>query len=357
MRIENNFPWYSNITTSSKKNKNMKPLIKKTISLFFITVSLICLNTFCYSQDADVKSDKNKDKVTIETIKPVCPDLAQDKKPRLTVANFKLTAPNAPRDQFGDNLATMLTNALQHVQCYRVLERLANMGDVQDELKFQNSGDVNKKTAVAKGNMMGANVIVQGEVTEFEQSANGMGVGIVKKKSYHAKVGIIIRMIDPETREVLAIESFNVEKKIGGGFQVGVTLPGNIPVNAMSTAFSNPAVQDATEDCIIKATQYIASQKDKVKLPENSVPDGASQYTLTVKNIDYSKLSTVASAIEKIPGVNNVNSDDFNENTANIIVTQTIKLKELIDKVMAANTGVKLSVTGMSKDGATLTVK
>jgi curli biogenesis system outer membrane secretion channel CsgG len=324
---------------------------------FLLIAPLLCLNTFCFAQAGDIQSDKNKDKVTIETIKPVCPDLPQDKKPRLTVANFKLTAPNAPKDQFGDNLATMLTNALQHVQCYRVLERLANMGDVQDELNFQKTPDVNKKTAVAKGNMMGANVIVQGEVTEFEQKAEGLGVTIVKKKSYYAKVGIIIRMIDPETREVIAIESFNVEKKIGGGFQVGVTLPGNIPVNAMSTAFANPAVQDATEDCIIKATQYIAGQKDKVNMPENSVPDGASQYTLTVKNIDYSKLSSLASAIEKIQGVSNVNSDDFNDNTANIIVTQTIKIKELVDKIMTANTGVKLSVTGMSKDGATLAAK
>lgn len=335
----------------------MKSIITKTANSFFIGTSLLLLNVFCFAQDGEIKSDKNKDQVTIETIKPVCPDLAQDKKPRLTVANFKLTAPNAPKDQFGDNLATMLTNALQHVQCYRVLERLANMGDIQDELKFQNSGDVNKKTAVAKGNMMGANVIVQGEVTEFEQSAGGIGVSIVKKKSYHAKVGIIIRMIDPETREVLAIESFDVEKKTGGSFQVGVTLPGNIPVNAMSTAFSNPAVQDATEDCIIQATQYIASQKDKIKMPENSAPDGASTYTITLKNIQYDQLSKVASAMEKIQGVSSVNSDDFDSNTANVVVVQTIKLKDLIDKLMAANTGVKLSVSGMSKDGATLTIK
>jgi curli biogenesis system outer membrane secretion channel CsgG len=332
---------------------------KYTKLKLIVTAILITNSSLLFAQDKNIKADKNKDKVTIEDIQPVCPDLAQNKKPRLTVANFKLTAPNAPKDQFGDNLATMLTNALQNVQCYRVLERLANMSDVQDELNYQqNSGNVSKKSTVAKGNMMGANVIVQGEVTEFEQSSGGVGVAIVKTKSYHAKVGVIIRMIDPETREVIVIKSFNVEKKTGGGVQVGVNLPyGAGSLNAMSTAFQNPAVQDAVEDCIIQATEYIASQKDKINMPESDIPDGASQYTLTFKNIDYSQLSTVASAIEKIQGVSNVNSDDFNDNTANVVVTQTIKLKEVVDKIMAAKTGVKLSVSGMAKDGATFTVK
>ena len=125
----------------------------------------------------------------------------------------------------------------------------------------------------------------------------------------------------------------------------------------MSTAFANPAVQDATEDCIIQAVQYIASQKDQINLPENSVPDGASQYTLTFKNIGYDQLGKVASVIEKMQGVRNVNSDDFSDNVANVVVTQTIKLKDVVDKLMAINTGVKLSVSGMAKDGATFTVK
>jgi len=87
------------------------------------------------------------------------------------------------------------------------------------------------------------------------------------------------------------------------------------------------------------------------------VPDGASTYTVTIKNIEYGKLSAVASAMQKISGVSSVNSDDYSDNTANIVVVQTIKLKDLIDKLLAANTGVKLSVTGMNKDGATLTAK
>ncbi|MGN6351961.1 MAG: CsgG/HfaB family protein, partial [Parafilimonas sp.] len=90
------------------------------ITLLF-AAAFLYINTESFAQSP--KADKNKDKVTIEDIKPICTDLPKEKKPRVTVANFKLTAPNAPRDQFGENLATMLTNALQKVQCFRVLER------------------------------------------------------------------------------------------------------------------------------------------------------------------------------------------------------------------------------------------
>lgn len=327
------------------------------INLFAVLLFIFFSNdTLLFAQNT--KKDTNKNKVTIEDIQPVCTDISKEKKPRVTVANFKLTAPNAPKDQFGDNLATMLTNALQKVQCFRVLERLANMGDVQAELDYQKHGGTSKKSQVPKGNMMGANVIVQGEVTEFEQTASGVGAAIVKTKTYKAKVGIIIRLVDPETREVIATESFNVEKKTASGVQVGVTLPYGLgSINAMSSAFQNPAVQDATEDCIIKATQYIAGEKDKIDMPENAVPDGANQYTLTFKNIDYAQLGKLTAAIEKISGVNDVNSDDFNDNTANVLVTQTIKLKEVVDKLIASNSGVQLSVSGMAKEGATFTVK
>ncbi len=325
-----------------------------------ILIAVIVTNSLSLcAQDKDIKADKNKDKVTIEDIKPVCPDLAQDKKPRLTVANFKLTAPNAPKDQFGDNLATMLTNALQNVQCYRVLERLANMSDVQDELNYQqNSGNTSSKSKVAKGKMLGANVIVQGEVTEFEQSSGAVGVTLLHKNSYHSKVGIIIRMVDPETREDIVIKSFNVEKKTGGGLSVGLGAPGSFgSISAMSTVFSNPAVQDAVEDCIIQAAEYIASMKDKVSMPANSVPDGASQYTLTFNNIDYNTLNAVTAALQKTQGVSDVNSDDFSDNVANVVVTQTTKLKQTIDALMASGVASKLSVSGMSKDGASFKVK
>lgn len=331
--------------------------MKKTTKLTAILFGIFALTcTVTWAQD-EPKKDKTKEKVTIEEIKPVCEGLAQDKKPRLTVANFKLTAPNAPKDQYGDNLATMLTNALQKVQCYRVLERVANMQDVDKEIEYQEK-NATKKSTVKRGKQMGANVIVQGEITEFEQSESGAGFAIVKTKNYKAKVGLIIRLVDPETREVIATESFNVEKKTGGGLKVGVPVPYLGDLNLMSTAFKNPAVQDATENCIVKAVQYIAGQKDKVNMPANGVADGATQYTFAFKNIDYDQYSNAVAALGKIQGVSNVEGDDFEDGTGNItFATQTVALKEVVAKLIMNPTCTKLSVSGMSKDGATFTKK
>ncbi|HRH48399.1 MAG TPA: CsgG/HfaB family protein [Panacibacter sp.] len=331
-----------------QNNKKVKAFLFLAIQAFISSIALA---------QQDIKADKNKDKVTIENIKQQCSNLAMEKRPRITVARFNLTAPNAPKDQFGDNLATMLTNSLQEVQCYRVLERLSNSNDLTDEINFQQSDNADKSKAAQKGKMLGANVIVQGEITEFQQSEKSMGLTVLKKTTYTSKVGIIIKMVNPETREVLVSKSLNVEKKVGGGVKVGVTLPIVGDINAASSAFKNPAVQDAVEDCIIQAVEFISSQRDKVPMPVNEIPDNASKVTVKVKNIEYGQLSELASALEKIPGVISVNSDDFTDNTANIIIIQSIKLKDLIDKIMLANTGLKLSVEGVSKDMATFIIK
>jgi len=64
----------------------MKTHLKKL--RFVLSVILIINSTLLFAQD--VKSDRNNDKVTIENIQPVCPDLPKEKKPGVTVANFKL---------------------------------------------------------------------------------------------------------------------------------------------------------------------------------------------------------------------------------------------------------------------------
>jgi hypothetical protein len=66
------------------------------------TGAIIIPGWFVVAQDA--KKEENND-VTIEEIPPVYPNLSKGKKPGAAVADFRL---NAPKDQFGDNLATGL---------------------------------------------------------------------------------------------------------------------------------------------------------------------------------------------------------------------------------------------------------
>jgi hypothetical protein len=78
---------------------------------------------------------------------------------------------------------------------------------------------------------------------------------------------------------------------------------------------------------------------------------------IVVKNISYGQLSSVASAIQKINGVTSVNSDDFSNNTATLLVIDNMKIKELIDKILQCKSGFNFNVESISANAATLSVK
>ncbi len=319
---------------------------------FFILASFLYFQA--HAQKTVTKADK--DKLAFDSVKVMCPDIPREKRPRLTVARFSVTAPNAPQDQFGDNLATMLSNALQGVNCYRILERLKDSSDMLDEQKFQSSGNVGKG-AVKKNKMLGANVIVTGEVITYEESSKNLGVALVHTTKSTAKIEINIKLVDPETRDVIDQHTFSAEKKINGGMNVGTYIPYIGGINAMSSAMKNPAVQGAVQDAINAAVYYISNERDKIPMPESNLAEGATESNIIVQNIQYEKVSQLASAIEKIPGVSSVNSDQFDGSTATLVVDHKLKMKDLIAKIMQSNTGVRLGVQTVTTDGATLAVK
>ena len=72
-----------------------------------------------------------------DTVIIICPDIPRENRPRVTVPRFNMTAPNGPRDQIGDNLATMLTNALQQVNCYNVIASIKDSADLLNAQSFQ----------------------------------------------------------------------------------------------------------------------------------------------------------------------------------------------------------------------------
>src|ERR1700733_3465197 len=118
---------------------------------------LFCQYAHCLAQKEKIKND---------SVKAVCPDIPREKRPRVTVPRFNMTAPNAPRDQFGDNLATMLTNALQQVNCYNVLASLKDSSDLLDAQSFQEQHG-SKTHRIKKNNFSNPNVIVVGEVIKY----------------------------------------------------------------------------------------------------------------------------------------------------------------------------------------------
>ncbi len=283
---------------------------------------------------------------TFETIKAQCQNLPADKRVRLTVARFSVTTNNAPTE-FGGNLATMLTNALQAVNCYTVLESLINKTDMNDEIDYGEGGYAKKSTAAKKGKQLSAQVIVTGEVTEFSSKNNGVRVGIIKVGSNKAKIGFILKVINPETRVVLYSQSINTEAKTGGATEFGA-----FGINVVSAISSDPAVANACEQGIIKAVEFLASKKDSLNLSEvvNSANDvnaiNETEVTLTEANFNsFNAFATLLASVSTYKSVEKT----LKSGTATYTVSHTGTADKLLEE-LNKKIGAKYEVTGF-EDG------
>src|SRR5690349_10703570 len=99
-------------------------------------------------------------KVNIEDIKKQCTGLPFDKRVNLSVSSFKVATLSNP-GQFGDELAQMLTNALQGVNCFNVRLSIKDMKDIKDEQQFQSTGNTDITTNNQTGKIQSVQVIVK----------------------------------------------------------------------------------------------------------------------------------------------------------------------------------------------------
>ena len=135
--------------------------------------------------------------------------------------------------EIGDGMAEMLANALFNTNRYIVLER-QSIDDVLQEQDFGASGRVKQETAAKIGEIEGADLLIEGTITEFEPGSSGAGGGIGGIshglsviggilggiKSSH--VAMIVKVTDARTGRRLASEQ--VEGKatdIGGMGSLG----------------------------------------------------------------------------------------------------------------------------------------
>lgn len=279
--------------------------MKKLILLIIVIIS------------TNVAFSQKTPKITYEKIKEICSDVPLEKRIRVSVSSFKSATP-AATSVFGDELAQMLTNALQNVNCYNVLLSQKDLQEITDEIELGQSGNVKKGKAPKAGNMLGAQVIVMGKVTEFNSGEDNVNVIGLKLAAGKAKLGFIISLINPETREVIASKSINVQGSAGGfkGFKIFNTEV----IGSNTSNKGNKAVADAMEKGIIDAVEFISSSKDKLPFPV--VEDVTSTKSYTSKNCKLLKSNKAPKIIVIIPELNyvkpsgNINaSSNSNENS------------------------------------------
>jgi len=228
--------------------------MKQIFLLFLVTISFSFLITPKLSAQKDPK-------ISFEDIRQKCKSKPFDQRVRLSVARFSVSTPSA-NGQFGEELSTMLTNALQQTSCFRVLESIKNAEDMTGEIAFGASGMTNAGSSPQGGQMMGAQVVVTGEVTEYNDGKNNVALAGLSIGADKARIGFIIKLINPQTRDVLFSRSINVLGK-KSGFN-GMKIFG---INAVGSNSQNRAVADAVEKGILEAVSVIVDNMDNIPLP------------------------------------------------------------------------------------------
>jgi curli biogenesis system outer membrane secretion channel CsgG len=167
--------------------------------------------------------------------------------------------------QIGEGLTEMLTTELFRTGRYTMVERAA-LSDVVKEQELGQTGLVNRATATKVGELLGAQLLVTGAVTEFEATAGGGGTGFgfggfaLALKTNAAHVAVDIRLVDSTNGQIL--KSFSAA---GKAQESGLAFAGNVRGTQFgSDAYQKTPLGQATREAVAKAVNFICSEMDRV---------------------------------------------------------------------------------------------
>ncbi|WP_420151506.1 CsgG/HfaB family protein [Spirosoma sp.] len=224
---------------------------------FLLWISLLAVPRQVFAQKTP--------EITLEKVAEKCKGLARDKRVVVKVARFSVSTKSAQANStFGDELATMLTSAIQQTNCFRVMEMNRNAGDATGEMAFAQDGFTDG-SGPAAGKMVGAQLVVTGEVTDFSEGNKSTQVGAFNFGGNTATLGFTLKLLNPQTSELLFSRDINM-KGNSSGFR-GMNLGG---ANGLKIGGSteNRAVQDAVQKAIIRAVEVMVDAKDQIEMPE-----------------------------------------------------------------------------------------
>ncbi len=196
-------------------------------------------------------------------------DAAAQPKTRIAVTAFENKVKSQwwdPSWKIGEGLAEMLVSELVKTGRFIVVER-QGLGDVVGEQALGQSGLVRGETAARTGQVLGAQVIVRGAVTEFESRASGAGIGVRTERSVvdlqaeNAHVAIDLRLIDTASGQVIA--SHNVSKNAPAtGGALGVRSRSG-RVSFGGDLYHQTPIGTATRAAIAEAVGFVAAHASR----------------------------------------------------------------------------------------------
>jgi len=189
----------------------------------------------------------------------ITPAVMAENKPKIGVAEFHNdTAASWWYGGAGNDLSGMLTNELASTEKFRVVER-AKLGHVLDEQDLGESGRVSKSSAAKVGKLTGAQYLVMGTVSAFQEHASGGGGGL----SFHgyslggskndAYIAVDLRVVDTTTGEVAftrTVEAKSTSYGVHGSGYVG-GLSGGLG------KYENTPTGKAIRACLMEISDYL----------------------------------------------------------------------------------------------------
>jgi len=163
-------------------------------------------------------------------------------------------------------LRDMLTTALIQSGRYRVMER-QELAAIQEEIALAEKGYIEKKTAVERGKIKGADLLIVAAITGWDPGVAGTGGGVgvgtfgflggitgAFKKSH---IAMDIRIIDMASAEVLAATRIEGEARdVALGGLLGGLL-GNVVLGGALGGYSKTPMEKAIRICIYEGVKYI----------------------------------------------------------------------------------------------------
>ncbi len=181
-------------------------------------------------------------------------------KPVVGIADFKKSVSISWwGGQIGRDMADMLANELMGTKKFKVVER-QKLKAVISEQDLASSGRIKKGTGAKTGELTGAQYLITGTVTSYEESVastggglsfKGISLGGSKGKAY---IAVDLRVIDTTTGEVVDSRTVEANSSKGGlslGFFKG-GLGGNF-----NTKKKTPAMK-AVRAVIMEISEYLA---------------------------------------------------------------------------------------------------
>ena len=217
-------------------------------------------NTYDASASVQESGDSAGPETVQESEAPERPAIRKARfKKTIAVSRFENRTTAAGQINLGTGMSDQLTNALVQSDNFVVLER-QNLSDILQEQDFSRSNRTRRTSTAQTGQVIPAQILIKGTITEFQQQESGSGAGVsymgftVGTESTEAHVALILRIIDTTSGQVL--DSVRLEGKAkGSGYKFGVSYMG---VGFEAEKFANTALNKAVQHVIDRATEMVA---------------------------------------------------------------------------------------------------